>query len=100
MLNSVLGSFISLWWSFALLLFIFTMFALVFVQGTSSFMIEHGHTLDKDSFDRIMECFGSVEKAMLTLYRAVTGGADWEVFYDNPGVIVHTGPMNTFLFIF
>merc|ERR1740138_1541372 len=83
MLNSVLGSFVSLFWAFAMLVFIFYIFALVFVQGVTSYLLDHGESLRPETTEKLMQCFGSVSKAMITLYKAVTGGADWESFYDN-----------------
>eukprot|EP00418_Pyrodinium_bahamense_P017772 CAMPEP_0179106120 /NCGR_PEP_ID=MMETSP0796-20121207/49319_1 /TAXON_ID=73915 /ORGANISM="Pyrodinium bahamense, Strain pbaha01" /LENGTH=722 /DNA_ID=CAMNT_0020804127 /DNA_START=40 /DNA_END=2208 /DNA_ORIENTATION=- len=98
MLNSILGSFVHLFWSFVMLGFVFYIFGLVFVQGTTTYLIQNP---DIDSGERylIVKNFGSVERAMLSLYKATTGGIDWENLFDAP-IIENMGTMNVLLFIF
>jgi hypothetical protein len=86
-----------------MLVFIFYIFALVFVQGVTSYLIDHGETLKPESKEKLLQCFGSVSKAMITLYKAVTGGADWEGFYDNADgdpMLSETSTINAGLFLF
>jgi len=99
MLNSVLGSFISLFWAFVMLGIVFYTFGLVFVQGTTTYLIAHGPELDRDSYERVVNTFGSVQVAMLSLFKATTGGSDWENIFDKP-IIESMGALNIGLFIF
>mmetsp|Transcript_68477 Transcript_68477/g.155144 ORF Transcript_68477/g.155144 Transcript_68477/m.155144 type:complete len:691 (-) Transcript_68477:135-2207(-) len=92
MMNSVIGSLLSLFWSFVGLLFIFYIFGLVFVQGVLSYLRETEVELDPELGDK----FGSVQAAMLSLYMAATGGDDWVSFFD---CIKVTGPRNAVLFL-
>mmetsp|Transcript_75920 Transcript_75920/g.171748 ORF Transcript_75920/g.171748 Transcript_75920/m.171748 type:complete len:620 (+) Transcript_75920:39-1898(+) len=77
-MNSVIGSMLSLFWSFVGLLFIFYVFGLVFVQGVLSHLRDDGNDLDPNLGSK----FGSVQQTMLSLYMAASGGADWKIFYD------------------
>jgi len=99
MLNSILGSFHSLFWSFVMLGFVFYIFGLVFVQGTATYLKQYGEEIDPFSRYRIEKTFGSVERAMLSLYKATTGGSDWENLFDDP-IIERMGALNIGLFIF
>mmetsp|Transcript_113252 Transcript_113252/g.293125 ORF Transcript_113252/g.293125 Transcript_113252/m.293125 type:complete len:784 (-) Transcript_113252:100-2451(-) len=86
MLNSLLGSLVSLFWSIVMLLLIFYIFGLVLVQGAAWFLIhsQSGGEVDlvEGQFDVIMDTFGSVQRSMLTLYMVATGGDDWSKFYE------------------
>jgi len=97
-LNSMLGSLKNLGWSIAMLALIFYLFALVFVQLTASSLEDSLNSNQQDPFRQLkLDWFGSVEMAMLTLYKACTGGDDWSVPY---GVAVESGELPAFLFIF
>jgi len=99
MLNSLIGSVASLFWSIAMLLLIFYIFALVFVQGVANFfidMVDAGKEIDS-RYNKLRYLFGSVEKAILSLYKASTGGDDWHVFLEQMEMV---GPMYAFVFIF
>jgi len=103
MLNSVLGSFVSLFWAFVLLAFIFYLFALFFVQGLTSYLLDHADETSPERKQQLLLAFGSVESAMLSLYKSVTGGADWQEFFDNPGsvqMLEGTGFVNKLFFVF
>jgi len=93
LMNSVLGSIMSLFWSLVVLLFVLYIFALIFVQGVANHTREAGETALDELTD---EYFGRVYKAMLSLYMAATGGNDWVVFYE---VIAQTGRRNAILFL-
>jgi hypothetical protein len=47
--------------------------------------------------EEIMDTFGGVWRTMLTLYMAMTGGQDWEVYYD---VVEVLGTFYVLVFIF
>lgn len=97
MLNSIVGSVISLFWSFVMLLFIFYIFSLIFVQGTITYLLDNPEVISSDSHTNISKHFGSVQEAIMSLVKATTGGNDWDVFYET---LVLTGTMNAALFIF
>jgi len=99
MLNSVLGSFISLFWAFVMLVIVFYIFGLVFVQGAATYLLNNGADIDSESLVKIHRTFGSVQRAMLSLYKATTGGSDWENLFDSP-LIESMGWLNVALFIF
>jgi voltage-gated sodium channel len=81
-MNSLLGSLVSLFWSVVAMALIFYMFGLVFVQGTTIYFIDMGSDLDPDVEALLRLYFGSVETAIITLFKATTGGDDWTTFYD------------------
>jgi hypothetical protein len=81
-LNSLLGSMLSLFWSIVTMSLIFYIFGLLFVQNAATYIGEQGNSLDAQTEDRIYDCFGSVQRSMLSLFKACTGGEDWSVHYD------------------
>lgn len=76
-LNSLLGSLYSLFWSIAMLVLIFFLFAMIFVQR-ASLALQDGEVPNAEA---VLEQFGSVELAMLSLYASITGGDDWNNYY-------------------
>jgi len=80
MLNSLIGSVGSLFWSIVMLAMIIYLFSLLFVQGSVA------HCSDVKSSvvvcDELRLYFGSVQLSMLSLFKASLGGDDWGVFYD------------------
>jgi len=91
-LNSVVGSMLSLFWSFVGLMFIFYIFGLVFVQGVVSHLRENNGVVEEATREK----FGSVGRAMLSLYMASSGGDDWGNFYTDISTL---GVKNSVLFI-
>merc|ERR1719245_2431398 len=85
------GSFMSLVWSIVMLAIVFYMFSLFFVQNAALYFQEYGEQ------NELMDMYGSVQKAMLTLYQACSGGEDWSRSFT---VISMTGAMSTVLFLF
>jgi len=103
MLQSVMGSFYSLFWAFVMLIFIFYIFGLIFVQGVASHLLLNADDLTLAQREGLIGRFGSVEVAMLSLFKAISGGADWEIFYDNPGedpLIASIGMFYLLLYVF
>jgi voltage-gated sodium channel len=96
-MNALMGSVVSLFWSIAMMVFIFFVFGLVFVQGTTTYFKDQDENLDDDERVALQETFGSVSLAILSLYKATTGGDDWSNFY---GPLVPTGDLNCGLFLF
>jgi hypothetical protein len=81
-MNSILGSLTSLVWSVVAMALIFYMFGLIFVQGTTMYFIDTGSSLDANEEANLRQDFGSVETAIITLFKATTGGDDWANFYE------------------
>lgn len=90
-LRSIVGSCLSLLWSIITLFFIIYIFSLIFVQGVSTWLIEHGAHLSPEQVQDITKAFGSVELTMVNLFKAITGGIDWQEIYDvvKPGGYMH-----------
>ncbi|CAE8636687.1 unnamed protein product [Polarella glacialis] len=87
MMRSVAGSFMSLFWSFVLLALIFYVFGLLFVNGAVRFLqdylLKDPSAVDDPTMENMLLLFGSVQKAMLSLFMATTSGCDWQDLYRN-----------------
>ena len=55
-----------------------------------------GDSLDDAERENLISVFGSVEVAMLNLFKSSTGGADWEVFYS----VISPCLMSACMFVF
>merc|ERR1719356_2147818 len=73
MLVSIASSFPAVFWAFVTLALILYTFALMFVQGMSTYLEDNRGTLDTVTHDVIMKYFGSVQEACLTLYKSSSG---------------------------
>jgi len=82
MLSCLATSVASLFWSIVMLVFIFYIFGLIFVQGATGYLQDEWHNIKPDDRELLLEMYGSVERAMLTLYMASTGGNDWSVYFN------------------
>lgn len=80
-----------------MLLFIYYIFSLIFVQGCITYLAEERDTVSDAKFNAIIKYFGSVQDSILSLIQATTGGNDWFIFYD---VVQTTGTTNAGLFLF
>eukprot|EP00928_Gymnodinium_smaydae_P039180 TRINITY_DN26819_c0_g1_i1.p1 TRINITY_DN26819_c0_g1~~TRINITY_DN26819_c0_g1_i1.p1 ORF type:complete len:731 (-),score=167.86 TRINITY_DN26819_c0_g1_i1:97-2289(-) len=83
MLNSLVGSMLSLFWSFVMIGFIFYIFGLIFVQGVTSAILllrTSDDGINGDAVAPMLKYFGSVSTCMLTLFKATTGGDDWSMY--------------------
>jgi voltage-gated sodium channel len=92
-LATTVGTFL---WSMLLLTIVFFVFALVFVQGVAIYFRDEGPSLDQEVFTRLDNTYGSIKKAMISLYMCTTGGHDWAICYDPMAL---TGQVNQFLFL-
>jgi hypothetical protein len=95
-LNSIVGTVSTLAWSIIMLYVILFMFALTFVLITGSYLQEKGSSLDDEEREQLLETFGSVNKATLSLYMLISGGQDWSYYYDRVSL---TGPIGAALLI-
>jgi len=98
MLNSIMGSLVSLCWSVVMLGIILFVFALFFVQQMSA------HLSDSEPFDAETELhmmqryyFKTVQFSIATLAMCTTGGKDWETIFN---LIVPLGWWSTMAFAF
>lgn len=94
-LESFRRCFVALFWSFVMLYFMLYVFALVFLRGVITYLsadgVGHGIRM------QLIDSFGGVYESMISLYKAVTGGDDWAVYYD---VIAETGDFYAVVFLF
>jgi len=95
MLQCVMGSISSLLWSFILLALFTVVFAILFVQQMSLYLIEHGSTMTQEG-DLIRQDFGSVEHTVLSLFQGISGGQDWGVYYQT---LKKAGALTSTIFI-
>lgn len=83
MLKSLIGSAMSMFWSFVMMGVILYLFSLLFVSQLSGFVIDALDSGEVDIDDKYVEdatrFFGSIGKCMLTLYQCASGGEDWGV---------------------
>jgi len=96
LLESLIKSFISLFWGFIMLSFILYLFALVFMQALLE-CLAPAQDLDDVLRGEIMDCFGSLAKTIISLYMACTGGDDWSKYYH---IVTCAGSMYGWVFIF
>jgi len=68
----------------------------VFVQQLSLFVIESASRITDKDKHKILEQFGSVQLALLSLFQGISGGQDWSEFYTT---VNHAGPMISAVFI-
>jgi len=97
MIMSVVGSAVSLFWSLVMLFFFMYLFGLGFTQICASYMHSQANAsgLDYKVKTDMQTHFGSVSRSILTLFKACTGGGDWETYYS---VMEHTGFEGSFGF--
>jgi len=95
MLKCVVGSFASLFWAFVMLFCFNLLFAIFFVQQLTNYLIDHRD--DRDTKEKAELYFGSVQTAMLSLFKGISGGNDWDTYFP---VIEESGWMNASVFIF
>eukprot|EP00929_Paragymnodinium_shiwhaense_P061670 TRINITY_DN30828_c0_g1_i1.p1 TRINITY_DN30828_c0_g1~~TRINITY_DN30828_c0_g1_i1.p1 ORF type:complete len:773 (-),score=123.88 TRINITY_DN30828_c0_g1_i1:146-2464(-) len=77
-MDCMLGSFFSLVWCMVFLGGLLMLFSLVFVQGVTNHLKSEE---DPDVHESFLESFGSVQRGMLSLFAATSGGEDWFTYY-------------------
>jgi len=97
MLQCIVGSVVSLFWSVVLLIGFLVLFSIIFVQQLSSVLVDDAITVSDDQRIAIKLAFGSVQQGTLTLFACISGGTDWIVIYD---MIVFSGEFGGLVFIF
>jgi hypothetical protein len=81
MLDCLLGSFFGLFWSIVLIVVIMYIFALIFMQALTEYLITNADSLSPEIKEGIMTYFGSVATALLSVYAMLTGGLEWGNIY-------------------
>jgi hypothetical protein len=82
MVYSIIGSMKNLCWIMIILGVTLYLFSIVFTSGlTSELNIPEKWVLADNQ--PMIEHFGTIDKSILTLYMAMTGGDDWAVFYNS-----------------
>lgn len=80
--SSIVGSFRSLVWVVVLLLLMIYIVAVFFTQSITDVVVElkkDGKSFDKDEgLTTLTEYFGSLGRAILSLWQAMSGGLDWD----------------------
>jgi hypothetical protein len=96
MMKCVVGSVASLFWGTMMLLCFTMLFAIYFVQQMSNYLMDEGDLISDISRKKAYDYYGSVSIAMLSLFKGVSGGWDWNTCYP---IIVETGAHNGALYI-
>lgn len=101
MLDCVTGCFSALLWASVLFGFILTLFGIYFVQAATQFLVEERQDtvrldVEDSSLNALRGEFGSVGQAMLSLFKAIAGGKDWDAYLQ---MISLTGPLNAIFFV-
>eukprot|EP00929_Paragymnodinium_shiwhaense_P096487 TRINITY_DN58080_c0_g1_i3.p1 TRINITY_DN58080_c0_g1~~TRINITY_DN58080_c0_g1_i3.p1 ORF type:complete len:622 (+),score=77.63 TRINITY_DN58080_c0_g1_i3:105-1970(+) len=85
----------NLFWATLLILLVLLLFAIYFVQALETWVsVNWSPDVPEDiqtTRDEIEQMFGSVQLAMLTLGKAISGGSDWESCY---ALLAKTGWLN------
>lgn len=101
MVDSIQGSFVVFAMCCLLLALYLSIFAIFFVQGITTKLAEDAQLvtgeLSPDQKDVMMEHFGTCSGAMVTLFQALTGGRDWDEYFQ---VVQDMGWVYALLFLF
>jgi len=99
----VVGTFKSartLLWAFVCLTVTLYVFSIVFLEGVYGYFRRCEYIslseVDRDVYAGLSEFFGSLEMSMTSLFMAVSGGLDWEVFWK---VMAAIGPFYGYMFV-
>eukprot|EP00929_Paragymnodinium_shiwhaense_P017680 TRINITY_DN12726_c0_g1_i3.p1 TRINITY_DN12726_c0_g1~~TRINITY_DN12726_c0_g1_i3.p1 ORF type:complete len:883 (-),score=122.83 TRINITY_DN12726_c0_g1_i3:148-2796(-) len=98
-MDCMTGSVMPFCWCMCFIQTLFAIFSLIFVQGiTETLTVDlENPQLSEEDLENLYGKFGSVQRSMLTLFMAATGGDDWAIFY---GLIELAGPLYAFTFLF
>lgn len=96
LVNSLVHSIGSLFWSLVMMLLVMLLFGLVFVQAKTAHVDEAGENLLQEQKDELESRFGTVQEAMLGLLFCAIGGSDAQVYYR---VLEVTGPINCLMYL-
>jgi len=95
-MTCIIGSAGSLFWSVVMLTGFSLIVSIVLVQRLTIFLVEKSQTVDADTKDNIGKYFGSVQTATLSLFKAMGGGNDWDLYVKE---LEKTGAFNAMVFM-
>eukprot|EP00929_Paragymnodinium_shiwhaense_P104267 TRINITY_DN6851_c0_g2_i1.p1 TRINITY_DN6851_c0_g2~~TRINITY_DN6851_c0_g2_i1.p1 ORF type:complete len:863 (-),score=143.25 TRINITY_DN6851_c0_g2_i1:218-2806(-) len=99
-MDCMICSVVSFFWCVCFITAMFAIFSLIFVQGVTEKLAAADagtdSSLSEDDIADFHSCFGSVQRSMLTLFMAATGGDDWSIFY---GQLEKAGPLYAATFL-
>lgn len=79
MMLSIVSSFMTLFWSVFMLALVMFVFGVCFVQAMTGYLDGRPHDeVPQETLEAIRSYYSGVGQATVTLFMAVTGGADWE----------------------
>jgi len=77
MISSIAGSMMTLLWSIVMITIMMYMFSLCFLNAVTAFLNDN-EEIESEVMIGINQYWSSVPQSMMSLFWAVTGGADWE----------------------
>jgi len=83
MVDALSGCFTLFFFCVGMLAIFLSIFAIFFVQGVGEFLENHKEEISPAEVEKLLENFGSVSDAMLSLFMACTGGNDWVEFHSS-----------------
>eukprot|EP00929_Paragymnodinium_shiwhaense_P096628 TRINITY_DN58275_c0_g1_i1.p1 TRINITY_DN58275_c0_g1~~TRINITY_DN58275_c0_g1_i1.p1 ORF type:complete len:686 (-),score=165.63 TRINITY_DN58275_c0_g1_i1:286-2343(-) len=95
--QSIMGSMKAIFWAMMLIAVTSFMVGVCFLQATTNHLIDQKHRLAPADIAQLMHRWGSCKNCMLSLFKSVTNGADWEAVAD---VLQDMGFLYYFLFLF
>jgi len=88
LLKCIAGSFPALLWSVIMLTSTAALVATIIVQQLSAFLrSEAGATLSSMALSELLTEFGSIQLATLSLLKAISGGNDWDAYFQLLGIV-------------
>jgi len=103
LLKCVVGSLISFMWSIVMLASFTVLFAIIIVQQLPPFFAsEQGRMISSTKQKDLLTAFGSVERASFTLFKSISGGNDWDVYYttlEKTGTVASMAFMAYLIFV-
>jgi hypothetical protein len=84
LIHSVFGSFRPFFWFIMMMLLLIYISAVQFTQIVSDYKIDlnKNNPADAKAIEELDEYFGSLSRAILSLFASVSGGVDWQVVLD------------------
>lgn len=94
MLSSIARSFVMLFWAVIVLMLIWWILALTFLQGLTE--VVDDETLSQEAREKIAFSFGTIPRGVFTLFSISSGGDDWAATFH---LVCLAGPFYGFVFL-
>eukprot|EP00929_Paragymnodinium_shiwhaense_P014853 TRINITY_DN12281_c0_g1_i1.p1 TRINITY_DN12281_c0_g1~~TRINITY_DN12281_c0_g1_i1.p1 ORF type:complete len:785 (+),score=156.73 TRINITY_DN12281_c0_g1_i1:134-2356(+) len=75
--DSIVGCLRPLFWATTLIVAVSFMVGVCFLQAATNYIREKRQELPHEDIQQLEDLWGTVQRSMLSLYKCVTGGADW-----------------------